>query len=340
MLVTKQPVLRRFWYTTVPDELLKDTPIAFRLLGEDIVLWRDLEGYPHALEDRCCHRTAKLSKGYVKDGQIVCGYHGWTYDKSGRCVFLPQEPGGAARRELRVNSYHCESKYGYVWVALEDPLLPIPTIPEESIHGVRRIAQFYERWETSSLRFLENAFDNSHFSFVHRSTFGDSTNPTPSSYDIKEHPWGFESETEVEIVNPPESHVLTGTNEPRTKRILANTYYLPFCRRFGCSYPNGLIHTIFNCATPIDDGSIMLSQWLYRNDSEQDAPESMLNAFDRRVTDEDKDILESTDPNACVDVQRQAEKHMVSDKPGLVIRRQIMALLRAHGEEEVFLTSV
>ena len=84
----------------------------------------------------------------------------------------------------------------------------------------------------------------------------------------------------------------------------------------------------------------MLSQWLYRNDSEQDAPESTLNAFDRRVTDEDKDILESTDPNACVDVQRQAEKHMVSDKPGLVIRRQIMALLRAHGEEEVFLTSI
>ena len=90
MLVTKQPVLRRFWYTTVPDELLKDTPIAFRLLGEDIVLWRDLEGYPHALEDRCCHRTAKLSKGYVKDGQIVCGYHGWTYDNQDDAFFCPK----------------------------------------------------------------------------------------------------------------------------------------------------------------------------------------------------------------------------------------------------------
>jgi hypothetical protein len=171
---------------------------------------------------------------------------------------------------------------------------------------------------------------------VHRETFGDFDNPKPSSYEISETKWGFESRTVVDVINPPASHLLTGTTEPRTTRYLNNTYYVPFCRRFGCRYPNGLIHTIFNCATPIDDEHIMLSQWLYRNDSEAQAPASVLNAFDRKVTDEDREMLEATDPNACLDVARKAEKHMVSDKPGLMIRSLLLNILREQGEEEVY----
>ena len=54
-----------------------------------------------------------------------------------------------------------------------------------------------------------------------------------------------------------------------TQRHLANRYYLPFARRFGCQYPDsGIDHIIYNCATPIGDDRLMLVQWLYRNDSE------------------------------------------------------------------------
>jgi len=338
MLITRQPLLRRFWYTTVPMAWLDAGPVTFTLLGESIVIWKDATGQPAATRDRCCHRTAKLSRGYVEDGNIVCGYHGWTYDRTGRCVHMPQAPEQVDQRDIRIPAYHCRARNGYVWVALDDPLQDLPEIPEDSMPGVRCIPQFHEKWKTSSLRFLENAFDNAHFSYVHRNTFGDFANPKPSSYEIRETRWGFDSDTVVEVVNPPSSHVLTGTNEPRTTRYLNNTYYLPFCRRFGCRYPNGLIHTIFNCATPIDDEHIMLSQWLYRNDSEETTPAAVLNAFDRKVTDEDREILESTDPDACVDVSRQAEKHMVSDKPGLMIRRLLLSLLREHGEEEVYRT--
>ena len=82
MLNTRQKVLRDFWYATMPVAALESGPKPFRLLGEDIVLFLDKEGEPAALEDRCCHRTAKLSKGWMKDGNIVCGYHGWEYDLS------------------------------------------------------------------------------------------------------------------------------------------------------------------------------------------------------------------------------------------------------------------
>ncbi len=84
MLTTRQKTLRKFWYATVRMDALKDGPMPFRLMGEDIVLFLDAAGQPAALADRCCHRTAKLSKGWVDEGRIVCGYHGWTYDRDGR----------------------------------------------------------------------------------------------------------------------------------------------------------------------------------------------------------------------------------------------------------------
>ena len=86
MLVTKQPVLRRFWYAVMPMAKLDAGPQPFTLLGEDIVLWKQADGKPAAVRDRCCHRTAKLSCGFYQDGNLACGYHGWTYDRTGRCV--------------------------------------------------------------------------------------------------------------------------------------------------------------------------------------------------------------------------------------------------------------
>ena len=70
MLCTKQKVLRRFWYATLPVDKLDDGPKPFTLLGEKIVLFLDGQGNPAALADRCCHRTAKLSKGWGQDGYI------------------------------------------------------------------------------------------------------------------------------------------------------------------------------------------------------------------------------------------------------------------------------
>ena len=92
MLCTKQKVLRRFWYATVPVDTLADGPKPFTLLGEKIVMFLDNAGKPVALADRCCHRTARLSKGWSQDGRIICGYHGWTYDGTGKLVRIPQLP--------------------------------------------------------------------------------------------------------------------------------------------------------------------------------------------------------------------------------------------------------
>src|SRR5258705_7329310 len=77
MLVTKQPVLRRFWYPIMPISYLGAEPKPFTLLGENIVVWKTADNGIACLQDRCCHRTAKLSLGFVEEGHIVCGYLGW-----------------------------------------------------------------------------------------------------------------------------------------------------------------------------------------------------------------------------------------------------------------------
>ena len=130
MLTSQQPVFRKFWHATVPLSALQgETPQPFTLLGEKIVLFLDEAGQPAALKDRCCHRTAKLSKGRCVNGRLECGYHGWTYNGTGKVVRIPQY--GAERvipGDYCTPAYRCVAKYGYAWVALDEPVAPIPEI--------------------------------------------------------------------------------------------------------------------------------------------------------------------------------------------------------------------
>ena len=109
---------------------------------------------------------------------------------------------------------------------------------------------------------------------------------------------------------------------------------MPFCRtpRYG---PSGLRHLIFNSATPIDDGSIQLVQILFRNDREEDCSTRELIEWDAAIIAEDREILESTDPDAVVDVSRKVEMHMPSDRPGVLMRKRLLALLEEHVEIEI-----
>ncbi len=350
MLVTQQPVLRHFWHAVMPLSALADGPKPFTLLGENIVLFLDGTGEPAALRDRCCHRTARLSKGWCVDsqgkacgqGRIQCGYHGWTYDRSGQVVAIPQyEAGRAIMPDYKTIAYHCVSRYGYAWVALETPLCDIPEIPEFPDPGYRTIFQFYERWKTSPMRALENSFDNSHFSFVHRATFGVAASPKPSKYELVENETGFYAETVIDAANPERYRRISGVSDAVTTRHMRNAYFLPFSRRLDIEYPSadgrpGRRHIIINCFTPIDDGNMQLCQWLFRNDTEADCPAQMLIEFDAEITLEDKVILESTDPDAVVDLRRRGvEYSMDSDRPGILIRRKLMELLARHGESEI-----
>jgi phenylpropionate dioxygenase-like ring-hydroxylating dioxygenase large terminal subunit len=350
MLITQQPVLRKFWHAVMPLSELTLGPKPFTLLGENIVLFLDAQGQPAALKDRCCHRTAKLSKGWCVDasgkacaqGNLQCGYHGWTYAPSGHVIRIPQyAPEREIPADYKTTAYHCIAKYGYAWVALDEPIAEIPDVPEFADPAYRTIFQFYERWQTSPMRALENSFDNAHFSFVHRATFGIAASPKPSKYELVENDTGFYAETIIDAANPKQYQSISGVSSEITTRHMRNAYFLPFSRRLDIEYPSengkpGRRHIIINCFTPIDDGNIQLCQWLFRNDTEEDCPAHMLIDFDAAITREDKDILESTDPDAVIDLRRRGvEYSMDSDRPGILIRKKLMELLARHGEAEM-----
>jgi phenylpropionate dioxygenase-like ring-hydroxylating dioxygenase large terminal subunit len=337
MLVTKQPVLRRFWYPIVPiADLSFDTPQPFQLLGQKIVLWLDADRQPVALADRCCHRSAQLSKGVLIDGCVRCPYHGWSYDRQGQCVDVPQlAEAQSIPASYKVQSYPCTQRYGYVWVCLDpNPLLPIPYIPEADEPNMRLIPQFYEQWQCSGLRLMENSFDNAHFSFVHAASFGDQQQPIPASLEIIPLEHGLKVKAQVPVVNPPLQQKNLQISEAITVRNVESTWFMPFSRTLKITYPNGLMHLIYTAAAPISDRLSQVVQFCIRNDTEADAKAEDIVAFDRQVVLEDQVVLESTDFDAPL--RLSVEQHMASDQPGILMRQKLAALLRQHGEVEQF----
>ncbi|MCW5736812.1 MAG: aromatic ring-hydroxylating dioxygenase subunit alpha [Enhydrobacter sp.] len=333
MLVTQQKVLRRFWYPVVPADRLATEPLPFTLLNTDLVLFRDSAGKAAALVDRCCHRTARLSKGWVEAGNVVCPYHGWTYAGDGRCVRIPQRPGGDPGKNIAIESFRCTERYGVVWVALEEPLRDIPALPEYDDPAYRRVFEFYEPWEAPGLRIMENSFDNAHFAFVHKESFGIVDEPEPVQPRLEPDPAGFVMYADVPVKNPEIQRGNLGIDADRTVRHYEKTWWMPFSRKMKVTYPNGLVHIIMTLTAPIDDRRSQVIQFLLRSDSEADAPAENLTRFDRQVTHEDMAILEGCDHD--VPLSPAGELHMPTDRPGLEMRRMLARLLAEHGEQEV-----
>lgn len=331
MLVTRQPVFRRFWYPVMPFERLKEGPQAFELLGRPLVLWLGENGQLGAARDRCCHRTAKLSLGKVDGNAICCPYHGWEFDAEGTCVKVPQlEEGQAIPSGYKVEAYRTAERYGYVWVCLEEPLADIPEIAEADSSDYRVIQEFYEPWQCAGLRVMENELDLAHPTFVHTTTFGSEEHPTPDELKISETDFGIHVYGELGVANSELQKQNLKMAEAQTLRTLTMDWIMPFTIKLKIAYPNGLEHIVVNTMTPISDRVSQMVQFCVRNDTEADTPAADVIAFDRAVTLEDKRILESTDFD--VPLTMKEEEHMFTDRPGIMIRKKIAALIKTYEE--------
>ena len=129
-------LLRRYWH---PIGLAADagaTPRQVRVLGEDLILFRDGAGRPGLVHPRCAHRGASLYYGRIEETGIRCCYHGWMFDVEGRCLDQPCEPeGGKLRANVRQPWYPLQERYGLVFAYLgppdRKPLLPCIDVLDE-----------------------------------------------------------------------------------------------------------------------------------------------------------------------------------------------------------------
>ncbi|MFD8568856.1 Rieske 2Fe-2S domain-containing protein [Streptomyces sp. NPDC059639] len=156
------------WSSEVGRELLGRT-----VLGEPLALYRTEAGEPVVLADRCVHRRFPLSASGLDGDRIVCGYHGFTYDTTGTCVFVPGQK--RVPRTARVSSYPVAEVDSMVWVWIGDPGLADPdTVPRAphlaadgwvTVRGMEPIDADYGL-------LVDNLLDLSHETYLHGGYIG------------------------------------------------------------------------------------------------------------------------------------------------------------------------
>lgn len=163
---------RRFWLPVLLAQELPEPdgpPVRVKLLGEDLVAFRDTEGRVGLLDPRCPHRGASLFFGRNEACGLRCAYHGWKFDVHGRCVDMPTMPPGSGFRDrLRTGAYPTRGWGDVVWAYLGPPALE-PALPQLEFALVPPSHRFVSKklQQCNWAQACEGALDTAHFSFLH-----------------------------------------------------------------------------------------------------------------------------------------------------------------------------
>lgn len=164
-------LLRRYWMPIAcAGELTGAKPItAARLLGEDLVVYRDRAGRYGVVGEQCPHRKASLAFGRVDAEGIRCPYHGWKFDGTGRCLEQPAEPEETGFKDkIRHVAYPVQKLGGLLWAYLGPE--PRPLLPRWDVlawENGRRWIEKHEIYRCNWLQPMENSVDPSHLYWLH-----------------------------------------------------------------------------------------------------------------------------------------------------------------------------
>lgn len=163
--------LMNCWYAAGWSEELTDRPLVRTYLDVPVMLFRRSDGTVAALHDRCPHRFAPLSRGRIEGNQVVCGYHGLTFDSHGTCI--DQRFNAITRENAHLRSFPVIERYKALWIWMGDTELADPAlIPDFAFFGDPARASVYGYTHVKSHYLLEvdNLMDLSHIDFVHGDT--------------------------------------------------------------------------------------------------------------------------------------------------------------------------
>src|SRR6266849_1799902 len=165
-------LLRRYWQPVAAVSDLQTNAIKpVRIMGEDLVIYRDLSGTYGLIARHCRHRAADLAYGYVEQCGLRCHYHGWTYDEGGQCIAQPFEekfdPQGRLKKRIRTTAYPVQAKAGLLWAYLGPR--PAPLLPDwEPFSWKNGFVQIvFAEVPCNWLQCQENSIDPVHFEWMH-----------------------------------------------------------------------------------------------------------------------------------------------------------------------------
>ncbi|MGH7770319.1 MAG: Rieske 2Fe-2S domain-containing protein [Candidatus Binatia bacterium] len=166
--------LRRYWLVVSTAEELHDIPKAVKVLGEELVLFRDPKGRIGLLGLHCPHRGTSLEYGDIEDRGIRCPYHGWLFDVSGQCLEQPAEPKESMFcQKVKHLSYPVRELGGLIFAYLGPNPKEPPPLPRYSClvdRGGQRQIESVRHNDYNWFNFFENSADPSHICILHRHT--------------------------------------------------------------------------------------------------------------------------------------------------------------------------
>src|SRR3982751_1259757 len=155
-------LFRRYWLPALLSEELPGPdcpPVQVRLLGEDLVAFRDSEGRIGLLDEYCPHRQASLFLGRNEQCGLRCVYHGWKFDVAGNCLDMPNEPAESDfRQKVKAVAYPCQERGGVVWTYM-GPLSTPPPLPDLEANMVEGAQAFIIEHDHNWLQVLEGTID-------------------------------------------------------------------------------------------------------------------------------------------------------------------------------------
>lgn len=318
-------LLRGSWHAVATDAEVGEAPLSVTLLDQPLVVVR-LGGSVGVFDDQCPHRGAALSLGWVTDNCLVCPYHGWHYADSGACKRVPSlDVNDHVPTRARLRSYTATVHLGLVWVALEDPIFPLPQFDEDTDDDMRIVARPSYEWDCHATRRLENFLDFAHFPWIHPGILGDRASPLVPAHTVTSH----ESELEVlqTRVEPANDDIKTGglnvgdtvTSEMRYR------VQLPLTAQLHQTLPGGRRYAVWLTVSPVSTARARTFWYVSRNYS-LDEPDEVFIRFQQDVVAQDRPIIESQRPRR-VPLNVQDELHVRDDKVVLAYRRSLFAHL-------------
>jgi vanillate O-demethylase monooxygenase subunit len=321
--------LRACWHPVAYAADVTSAPRATTLLGEPLVLWRDVQGQAHAFRDVCVHRGTALSLGRVEGDEIVCAYHGWRFAGDGTCTAIPQlpDPRRVPARARAVAYPVCE-RYDLVWTALEAPRFPLPEVPELDGASWRTVRTGPFAWACDASRQVENFTDFGHFAFVHAGLLGDPAQPVVAPHEVRvdghvlRYDYG-----RPDAANTDEFPVFAAEERRDATRRTRYALHLPYTivEHIDWGGPDGLVY--FFASQPVD-ADHCVGYCLVARNYNLDQPDEIIQGFERTIFGQDQRVVESQRPDR-VPFDLAAELHLTFDAVAVTYRRA----MRAHGLE-------
>ncbi len=242
-------LLRRYWYPLAFVRELDEWPIKkVRLLGEDFALWKAPDGDYGIIQEHCPHRAASLVYGVVEPEGLRCAYHGWLFDRGGRCLDQPAEPETSTFKDkIGAQTGVARSLGGMVWAYIGPA--PAPELPRFDVFvmdGVRDVG--HSVLPINWLQIMENSVDPHHVEWLHGHFFNFLAQTSgfvmPSSFTKKHVKVGFDA-FEWGIIK---RRLLQGQTEEDDDWKVGHPMVFPYCMRVG---GNGIDQ--MQIRVPIDD---------------------------------------------------------------------------------------